>query len=140
MITHLLDTSVYCQPIRRKPLASVRQHWSETGDAKLCISVICEIEVLQGLEMKSSERLWALYRNVLQNRLPILLIERAVAEQYARLAAQIRTKGEPRPQFDLLIAATVLAHRLVVATCDADHFTGIDGLEVEDGSTFEANR
>lgn len=134
MTTHLLDTSVYCQPIRRKPLASVQRRWSTIGDARLCISVICELEVLQGLEMKDSERLWNLYRNVLANRLPILPVDRAVAEQYARLAAQLRTKGEPRPQFDLLIAATALAHGLVVATCDPDHFTGIDGLEVEDWS------
>lgn len=134
MITHLLDTSVYCQPIRRRPLPSVQRRWSDLGDTKLCISVICELEVLQGLEMKSSERLWDLYRNILQNRLPTLPVNRAVAEQYAHLAAGIRAKGEPRPQFDLLIAATALAHGLTMATCDADHFTGIEGLEVEDWS------
>jgi tRNA(fMet)-specific endonuclease VapC len=84
--------------------------------------------------MKSSERLWDLYRSILQNRLPIQPVDRAVAERYAQLAAGIRAKGEPRPQFDLVIAATALAHGLTVATCDAGHFAGIEGLEVEDWS------
>lgn len=36
--------------------------------------------------------------------------------------------------FDLLIAATALSHRLILATLNARHFDGIPGLHVEDWS------
>jgi len=133
-LTHLLDTSVYCQPIRRKPLASVQRRWREIGDGHLCISVISELEVLQGLEMKGSSRLWEMYRRILQDRLPMLPVDRPVAECYARLAAALKGRGAPRPQFDLLIAATASAHGMTIATCDPAHFRGLDGVDVEDWS------
>jgi len=132
--THLLDTSAYCQPIRRKPLASVERRWRSLGDRALCISVVCEMEVLQGLEMKGSARLWEAYTEALLNRLPMLPVDRPVAESYARIAADLKRRGEPRPIMDMLIAATALTHKLIVATCDAGHFTGIPGLQVEDWS------
>jgi len=133
-LTHLLDTSVYCQPLRKKPLAAVQRRWRELGDAWLGISAICELEVLQGLEMKNSKRLWEMYRSILRDRLPILPVDRAVAESYAPMAAAVRAKGQPRPQFDLLIAATAAAHGLTIATCDPGHFVGIDGVKTEDWS------
>ena len=37
-LSHLLDTSVYCQPIKKNPLASVEAHWREIEDQSLCIS------------------------------------------------------------------------------------------------------
>ena len=134
-LTHLLDTSVYCQPIRRKPLAAVQRRWRALGDGCLCISAICELEVLQGLETKGNERLWEMYRTILQDRLPILPVDRAVAEKYARMATVLKAKGQPRPQFDLLIAATATAHGITVATCDSEHFAGIDDVKIEDWST-----
>ncbi len=56
-ITHLLDTSVYCQSIKPKPLASVEHRWRALGDQGLATSVICEAELLYGLELKQSPRL-----------------------------------------------------------------------------------
>jgi predicted nucleic acid-binding protein len=40
----------------------------------------------------------------------------------------------PRPQFDLLIAATGSAHGLTIATCDPAHFDGLEGVNIEDWS------
>ena len=61
MPTHLLDTSVYCQPLKPKPLPSVERRWRDLGDAALAISAICEAELLYGLEWKQSARLHAQY-------------------------------------------------------------------------------
>jgi hypothetical protein len=36
MMTYLLDTSVYCQPIKRKPLKCVMDRWNLLGDDVLC--------------------------------------------------------------------------------------------------------
>ena len=132
--THLLDTSVFCQPIRPRPLPSVRRRWEQLGDERLCTSAICDAEVLVGLEKRGSERLWDAYRALLDGRLPVLSVDRPVAQAHARLCARMDELGLRRPAFDLLIAATASAHGLVVATCNYRDFAPIEGVAVEDWS------
>ena len=131
-LTHLLDTSVYSQPIRKSPLPSVERRWAMVGDRSIGTSVICEAEVLQGLEAKQSDRLWNAYATVLKGRIPLLAVDVRVAALYAHLQASFERKGRRRPAFDLLIAVTALVHELTLATCNVRHFDGIDGLVVED--------
>jgi tRNA(fMet)-specific endonuclease VapC len=133
-VTHLLDTSVYSQPLRKRPLPAVQQRWIELGDARLCTSVICEAELLFGIESRGSERLRRAHRSILEGRLPILDVDVLVAQTYARLAAGMRRRGMTRPVFDLLIAGTAKAHGLVLATCNYKDFEPIEGLAVEDWS------
>ena len=133
-VTHLLDTTVYCQPLRKKPLPKVVARWKSLGDTALCVSVLCEAEVLRGLEAKSSPRLWDRYRNLLEGRLPILEVTVEVARSYASLAGPLIRNGNPRPVVDLMIAATAKRSGLILATLNARHFEGIEGLAVEDWS------
>lgn len=137
-ITHLLDTSVYCQPLRKKPRTSVVARWKALGDASLCVSVLCEAEVLQGLAAKGSDPLWNRYRSLLAGRLPVLDVTVEVARSYAPMAGALIRGGRPRPVIDLLIAATAKSSGLVLATLNARHFEGIEGLAVEDWSTAHA--
>jgi predicted nucleic acid-binding protein len=134
-ISHLLDTSVYCQPLRKKPLPAVVARWKAIGDASLCVSVLCEAEVLQGLEVRGSDPLWDRYRSLLEGRLPVLDVTVEVARIYATIAGGLIRGGKPRPVVDLLIAATARASGLVLATLNPRHFAGIEGLAVEDWST-----
>lgn len=133
-VSHLLDTSVYCQPLRKRPLPSVVARWKRLGDAALCISVLCEAELLQGLEAGDSGELWERYRGLLHNRLPVLDVTPEVARVYARLAGPLIRSGKPRPVVDLLIAATAKSAGLVLTTLNTRHFVGIEGLAVEDWS------
>jgi predicted nucleic acid-binding protein len=133
-VSHLLDTSVYCQPLRKKPAPAVVSRWQAIGDAALCVSVLCEAEVLQGLEAKGSERLWERYRTLIEGRLPVLDVTTEVARTYAALAGALIRSGRPRPVVDLLIAATARSSGLVLATLNPRHFAGIEGLAVEDWS------
>lgn len=133
-ISHLLDTSVYCQPLRKKPVPSVIARWTALGDASLCVSVLCEAEVLQGLEAKGSERLWSRYRSLLEGRLPVLELTLEIARTHATISGGLIRSGKPRPVVDLLIAATARSSGLVLATLNPRHFTGIEGLAVEDWS------
>ena len=133
-VSHLLDTSVYCQPLRKKPVPSVVARWKALGDASLCVSVLCEAEVLQGLEAKDIAPLWDRYRTLLDGRLPILEVTAGIARTCASLAGPMIREGNPRPVIDLLIAATAKNHGLVLATLNIRHFEGIDGLTVENWS------
>ena len=131
-LTHLLDTSVYSQPLRPKPLPSVISHWKRLGDATLAISAICESELIYGLEKRASQRLWLEYRSSLKDRLVLLPIDQAVAHWFGAMKADCDKKGTPRANFVLLIAATALQHQLTLATCNPKHFQDIPGLSVED--------
>jgi predicted nucleic acid-binding protein len=132
--SHLLDTSVFCQPLKRKPLPQVVACWKALGDNALCTSIICEAEVLFGIEKSASQRLRVEYEEVLLGRLPIIGLDRQVICAYAQIKADLMGKGLPRPEFDLLIAATARVHSLVVATLDRAHFSDIAGVVVEDWS------
>ncbi|MBN2443154.1 MAG: type II toxin-antitoxin system VapC family toxin [Spirochaetales bacterium] len=134
-ITYLLDTSVYSQPIKRDPLHSVMVKWEKAGDQSMCSSIICEMEVLQGLELKDSDRLWDAYKVILKDRLPLINLDMSVVALYAELQADSRKKGNQRPAFDLLIACTAITHNLVLATCNYKDFKDIKGLKVEDWSS-----
>ena len=134
MISHLLDTCVYSQRLRPKPLVSVMDRWMNLGDESLAISGICEAELRYGLARKNSVRLWREYREYLENRLVILPVDKPVADVFGEIKSETESHGKPRADFDLLIAATALAHRLVLATLNARHFDGIPGLHVQDWS------
>ena len=134
-VSHLLDTSVLCQPIKPKPLPTVERRWRAVNDSALATSVICEAELLYGLELKRSTRLNSLYDQLLKNRLPTLPIDSGVANTFAIIKAACRKKGFSASDFDFLIAATAKAHGLVLATLNVRHFQGIEGLAFEDWSS-----
>lgn len=133
-VTHLLDTSVFCQPIKPRPLASVIQRWEALGDGSLAISVRCQAEVLYGIALKGSSRLQAAYDAVLAGRLPLFPVDEAESRTYADMRAALEKTGKRVPDLDLLIAATAKSHGLTVATLNVRHFSQIPDLLVEDWS------
>jgi tRNA(fMet)-specific endonuclease VapC len=132
MATHLLDISVYCQPIKPKPLPHVVSRWSAAGDGQLVTSVIAEAELQFGLNLKGSAKLTAAYESLLRGRLPVLPVDESVGEAFAELKAQQQRRGRPIADLDLLIAATARAGELILATLNARHFAGLVGVVVED--------
>jgi len=130
-ISHLLDTSVYCQPLKPHPLLSVKQRWQALGDSAFATSAICEAELLYGLELNKSVRLQTMYDELLKDRLPVFPVDGVVARAFSVIKANCRKKGASRSDFDFLIAATAKAHGLILATLNARHFQGIEGLALE---------
>jgi tRNA(fMet)-specific endonuclease VapC len=68
----------------------------------------------------------------------LLPVDLAVSEQYAQLRLLLSRAGTPIPNNDLWIAATCLAHDLVLVTRDA-HFSRCPGLATKDWLSPEAN-
>jgi predicted nucleic acid-binding protein len=131
-ITHLLDTSVYSQPLKLTPHPGVVARWQALGDARLAISVITEAEVRYGLALKGSAKLEAAYERILRGRLPVLPVDEAVGTAFARLKATQHQLGKRVPDLDLLIAATAQVHQLVVVTLNVKHFELIAGIRLEE--------
>ena len=132
--SHLLDTSVYCQPLKPRPLPSVRGRWEALGDEVLAISVVCEAELFYGLELKQSANLVAKYDALLKNRLHTFPVDVKIAATFGQTKAAARKSGHACPDFDILIAATAKVHGLILATLNYRHFAGIEGLALEDWS------
>ena len=130
----LLDTSVYSQPIKKKPLPSVAARWKSRPESEYAVSSICELEVLCGIRLSGSESLKTAYKRILLGRFPILPFDERCAAKYAELQAAFVKKGATRPAFDLMIAATAIVHKLELATCNPRDFDGIEGLIVQDWS------
>lgn len=58
-----------------------------------------------------------------------LPIDRLVADEWARIVAELRQEGRRAPVNDVWIAATAIRHGMSVITQDTD-FEGMTGLEV----------
>ena len=132
--SHLLDTCVYCQPIKRRPLDSVMHRIKMVGERHLAISIICELEVIFGINRLNAKPLRRAYECLLKDRFPILNIDSRIAATAADIKHQQESQEHPIAPFDLLIAATAKTHRLVLATLNVRHFSNIEGLAVEDWS------
>lgn len=131
-LTHLLDTSVYSQPIRDLPNDRVMMRWSEHPDSNICISSIVHAEILQGLIDRDSNKYWRRYRELLENQYTILPFDQAVSETYSKLVVKLKHTGKPKPMADLMIAATAIQRGLILATLNTKDFKDIPGLIVED--------
>lgn len=134
MITHLLDTSIYSQPLRRQPHAAAVARWSRLGDARCATSRVCLAEVEAGLRAEQRTARLAKFQRLLLPRLPVLPADDGVWQTYADLKAHQLRRGLPVPDFDLLIAATAQRHHLILATLNVRNFSLIESLRVEDWS------
>ncbi|MEO7798139.1 MAG: type II toxin-antitoxin system VapC family toxin [Opitutaceae bacterium] len=132
--SHLLDTSVYSQPVRRAMHPGVAVRWPFLDSGSAAISAICEAEVLYGLRKFGSPQMRATYGSILQGRFFVLPVNQDVAATYADLRFECERAGITVEALDLLIAATAKTHGLIVATLNVGHFSVIPGLTVEDWS------
>ena len=137
-VTHLLDTSVYSQPIRKTPVQTAMDRWEAAGDTAVTSSVICEAEVLFGIRNEkrrnSDTKIGERYDALLKGKCDLLPVDDAVAEAYAELRADLQSRGKQVADMDLLIAATAKANNLIVATLNTKDFAVIQGITVEDWS------
>lgn len=122
----VLDTSVFIARESGRRLAAL------PDEAATAISVITVAELRLGVLAADDPsvragRLAAL-EVATRDHLPLPVDDR-VADQFARLVAQLRMAGRNPRVVDTLIAATALAHGAAVATQD-DDFDDLPGLTV----------
>ena len=132
--THLLDTSVYSQPVKRTRHPAVAAHWELLDPASAVISAVCEAEILYGLKKRGSLQMRETYDSILSGRFQVIPVDGDVAATYANLRCTCEQRGVTVESMDLLIAATAMTHGLTVATLKYSDFSRIPGLAVEDGS------
>src|SRR3989338_2257502 len=95
----------------------------------LSTSIICVAEVLEGLYAYNEEKKLAIFESYISN-IKLYGVDKQIAENFAHLRADLRKRGELIDNFDLLIAATCQANKLVLVTGNKAHFQRITGLQL----------
>lgn len=137
-VAHLLDTSVYSQPIKKKPVKSAMDRWHVLGDTALVTCSICEAEILFGIHNEkrknSSTKIHERFESLLRGRFDVIPVDAAVSAVYAELRCDCEAGGRQVPAMDLLIASVAKTHNLIIATLNSNDFHAIPGITVEDWS------
>ena len=123
----LLDTMVLSELRKARPNAGVVTYLKEQAADAVFLSAMTIGEIEAGIEkQKSMEPVFALELSQwlalmeLQFAASILPVTPAIAKLWGRLCVQTGNKG-----IDNLIAATALAHNLLVVTCNVRDFEGL---------------
>lgn len=133
-MSYLLDTSVYCQPLRRKPVEACLLRWKQAGDAACGVSIVTVAEVEFGLNLENRMQRWEKYRGLLENRLEVIGSCAGVWSRFAKMKARQQELGAIVADLDLLIAATAAHYQRTVATLNSRDFSRIEGIAWEEWS------
>jgi toxin FitB len=121
---YLVDANVLSEPTRPAPDARV-VGWLRTHEAELAIDPIVLGELRFGILLlpkgKKRDALEHWFAAGVQ-RLHCLPWERETGLKWAEVLARLRKTGRAMPVKDSLIAATALAHDLIVATRNTHDF------------------
>ena len=142
----LLDTNVLSELRRKAPDRRVVQWVSDRPVGTLYLSVLTLGEIRKGVEQVADASRRAALVDWLEIDIParfsgrLLPVDMTVVERWGRLLA---AAGRPLPTVDSLLAATALAHQLVMVTRNARDFQGL-GVTVlnpwEDQAAAPAHR
>jgi tRNA(fMet)-specific endonuclease VapC len=130
MKKYLLDTNICIYYL--KGLFGIENHLAQVGVENCYISVITLAELQYGVanshENKKLENQEALLR--LKEAFPVVPLDDCTAV-FAEIKTALKKKGIASDNFDLLIAATAIAHNMILVTRNVKHFERIEGIHLE---------
>lgn len=126
---YLLDTNILSDLIRH-PAGVVAQKIRELGEESVCTSIIVACELRFGAAKKNSPRLSARVEQLLAS-VDIVPLGVEADRHYGKLRALLERRGILIGSDDMLIAAHALAQGLTVVTDNAQEFSRVPGLNVE---------
>ena len=126
----LLDTDTVSYYMKNYPIVvdKVDSYLQEHGF--ISISLITYYEVMNGLLYKDAHRQLERF-NEFVNLNEVVPLDQSIALTAAQLFADLRKAGQSFGHNDVLIGATALEKDLVVITNNANHFSRIPNLTVD---------
>ena len=126
----LLDTNICIFLMKNRPETVAR--YEQNKKFGIAISSITLSELKFGVY--NSENPESNYKNLLRFLIGIEVLDynSAAADEYGRIRAELRRKGTPIGQMDMLIAAHAKAENLTLVTNNTREFERVEGLCLED--------
>ena len=128
MAKYLLDTCVCISMFRNE--GNVRETIRKIGTKNCFISEITVAELYFGLA-KSSEKQRKMEDIREVQRLFRVIPVYSSFKEYGEIRQTLEHTGLRVDQFDLLIGATAIHHKMTLVTSNLKHFERIQGLEIE---------
>ena len=129
MTGYLLDTNILSN-VMRSPNGPLMARMMQLDEQALYTTIVVAAELRFGAEKKGSERLRREVEEVL-SRIPIRPIEAPLDRVYAKLRADLESKGTPIGDPDLWIAAQALHDDSVLVTDNVKEFGRVPQLRIE---------
>lgn len=129
MSRYLLDTDTVSFSLRG--LGRVADRLREHRPSEIAVSAVTVAELRYGAARRRSRRLDQLLDTFLE-AVAVRPFDRAAADRYGELAADLASRGEPIGMADAMIAAHALALGTVLVTHNRRHFERIAGLGIDD--------
>jgi tRNA(fMet)-specific endonuclease VapC len=122
-----LDSDVLIWHLRAGSRPEVSSHLQALANrGTVMTTAISVAEVEQGVRAGEGDRTRRLLR-----ALPVIAIDRDVAERAGEIVRTLRSAGETLGLADALIASACLIHGLALVTLNVRHFSKVSGLSVE---------
>lgn len=127
---YLLDTNmcIYAQKKNENVLAQMKEHF----DDGLAISSITLAELEYGVQASADPEKNTIALMKFLAIVEILPFESSAAVEYGKICADLRKKGTPIGNMDMLISAHAKAENLTVVTHNTREFERVIGLKIED--------
>ena len=128
-LRYLLDTNILSDLIRH-PQGRIAARIASAGEETICTSIVVAAELRFGAAKSGSQKL-ADRIDLILSTLAILPLETPVDRCYGDLRQHLTRQGTTIGPNDLLIAAHALSLSLTVVTANAEEFSRVPGLKVE---------
>ena len=125
---YLLDTNVLIDMFRGDQ--KIRGKIVKAGFDECAVSAITYAEILTGCHLAGYEA-HKHEEAFLKENFTIIPVEPSISK-YAEIRADLLRNGTPVDNFDILIGATALVHKLTIVTHNKKHFEKIPGLQIRD--------
>jgi predicted nucleic acid-binding protein len=128
----LFDTDIISRVVKADPPRRLIERLSKVPRPLQFTTAINAAEVYYGpARISRRDALIKAYEELVFARLTVLPFDMESAKVFGRIKASLETRGLPRSEPDLRIAAIALQHGLTVVTGNVRHFEGVPGLAVE---------
>lgn len=127
---YLLDSNIIIAARNGKP-AVLLNRLAALAPERLCLSAIVLSELLTGAEKSRAPAGNKAALSVITSGMETLPFDADDAQAYARIRAQLESKGAVIGPYDMQIAAQALSRGLVVVTANLREFMRVPGLRCE---------
>jgi tRNA(fMet)-specific endonuclease VapC len=128
----LLDTDTLSAVMRGLPPVLGKAHEYLAEHRVFSFSIITMYEILRGLKAKNATAQLGAFKSFCAVSEIVPLTDEVVVKA-SEIYAELRRRGQPVGDADILIAASALVHGLAIVTNNEHHFNRIRGLVVATG-------